>query len=275
MNSADEKIKSFCRDLRLDIISMIQEAKTGHPGGALSAVELLAILYKDFLLHDPKKPEWPERDRFILSKGHAAPVLYALLAREGYFPLEELHSFRKIGSILQGHPCMNKVPGLDYSGGSLGQGLSFANGIAYGLKLAGNTKSKVYVMTGDGELQEGQIWEAMMTAPHYSLNNLMLIIDYNKLQIDGTIKDVMGLEPLSDKLRAFGWVVKEIDGHKFSDIRNAYALAGNTSEPIAVIANTVKGKGVSILENKVSSHHITGFSDDDFKKVNQELSYNG
>ncbi|NQT60301.1 MAG: transketolase [Bacteroidetes bacterium] len=258
---------AFTKQVRRDIIQMIEDAGSGHPGGSLSSVEILSVLYKRLMNYQPNNPDWKDRDRFILSKGHAAPVLYSVLARCGFFDPEILRSFRKFGSPLQGHPSMEKLAGLDYSGGSLGQGLSFANGVAYGLKIK-KSGAKVYVLVGDGEIQEGQNWEAMMTSSQQALDNLVLIVDSNNLQIDGVIGDIKGLAPLDKKIDSFGFHTLVVDGHDMNALENAFQEAGNTKgKPTAIIAQTVKGKGVSFLENQISSHHRTGFTLEEKQKA--------
>jgi len=249
-----ETLTAKARVVRQHIIWMITKAGSGHPGGSLSAVELVVALYFHKLRHNPKDPKWPERDRFLLSKGHACPVWYAALAEAGYFPVETLMTLRQFGSILQGHPDMKRTPGVECSSGSLGQGLSVANGIALGAKL--DKKSyRVYVLLGDGECEEGQVWEAAMAAAHYKLDNLCAIQDYNGFQIDGPIDKVMSPLPLAEKWRAFGWNVITIDGHNFQEIINAYDLAETVKgKPTIIVARTVKGKGVSFMENKAEWH---------------------
>lgn len=233
---------------------MIGAAKSGHPGGSLSAADLVAALYFQAMNHDPKNPKWADRDRFVLSKGHAAPILYAALAEAGYFSKDLLGTLRKTGSILQGHPDMKKVPGVDMSTGSLGQGLSAANGMA----LAGKLQKKdyyVYALLGDGELEEGQIWEAAMTAAHYKLNHVIAFVDYNGLQIDGPITEVKNPGCLVAKWKSFGWQVIKIDGHDFEQILEALEMAKQSRDkPVMIIARTIKGKGVSFMENQVGWH---------------------
>lgn len=238
--------------IRYSVIEMIAAANSGHPGSSLSAVDIIACLYFYQMKHDPGNPGWKERDRFILSKGHGAPALYATLAEATYFPKEELKSLRKLGSRLQGHPDMKKLPGIEVSTGSLGQGLSVANGMALGARLD-MSNSHFYVLMGDGELEEGEIWEAAMTSTHYRLDNLTAIIDRNRLQIDGETEKVKGLEPLADKFKAFGWHVLETDGHDLAQILDAVGHR-EKGKPVMVIARTVKGKGVSFMENKVEFH---------------------
>ncbi|HIE13649.1 TPA: transketolase, partial [Candidatus Bathyarchaeota archaeon] len=224
----------------------------------------------EHLKHDPKNPKWEDRDRFILSKGHSCPVLYAALARSGYFSVEELWKLRKIGSMLQGHPDMLKTPGIEASTGNLGQGLSIGIGMALAAKLDGKDY-RVYVMLGDGELDEGQVWEAAMAASHFQLNNLIAIVDYNGLQLDGFVKDIMSLEPLAEKWRAFGWHVIEIDGHNMRQILDALDLSLRVkSKPVVIIAHTIKGKGVSFMENQVQFHG-KALTEEQLKKALEEL----
>ncbi len=244
----------MAREVRADIVRMTAAAGSGHPGGSLSAVELMTALYFGVMNHRPAEPKWPDRDRFILSKGHACPLLYSLLARSGYLPVAELTSLRKFGSCLQGHPSCLALPALEVSSGSLGQGLSIANGLALAAKLNGKG-FRVYGLLGDGELQEGQVWEAAMSAAHYKLDNVCALVDYNGLQIDGDVEKVMGLAPLADKWRAFNWHVAEIDGHDFAQVLAAYEEAARTKgRPTVIIARTVKGKGVSFMENAAGWH---------------------
>lgn len=247
-------LKEKARLIRWDIVKMTGEAGSGHPGGSLSAADLVAALYFHHLRHRSGEPDWPERDRFVLSKGHAAPVLYAALAEAGYFPRETLWTLRRLGSILQGHPDMRRVPGVEISSGSLGHGFSASCGIA----LAGKMDKKewrVYAMIGDGESQEGLIWEAAMFAAHYKLDNLCAILDYNGLQIDGPVCEVMEIQPIAEKWRAFRWHAIEIDGHDLDQIINALEEAGTVKgKPTIIIANTIKGKCVSCMENVVDFH---------------------
>lgn len=254
MNNSIKELEKIAVDVRRDIISMLTESASGHPGGSLSAVEILTTLYFKEMNIDPCNPRELNRDRFVLSKGHAAPVLYSVLARRGYFDLSELKTLRKFGSILQGHPNMNDVPGVDMSTGSLGQGISAAVGMA----LAGKIDKKnyrVYALLGDGELEEGQVWEAFMSAAHYKLDNLTAFVDHNGLQIDGAITSVMSPEPVSDKFRAFGWNVIDIDGHDFEAIIEAIKKAKEVKgKPTVIVCKTVKGKGVSFMENEASWH---------------------
>ena len=249
-------LKEKARILRIEILKMLTEAGSGHTGGSLSGADIATALYFYKMRHNPKDPKWKERDRFILSKGHAAPLLYAALALSGYFDKQLLKTLRKLGSPLQGHPCSKTLPGVEISTGSLGQGLSIANGIAMGLKLDG-LSSRVYCLLGDGEIQEGQVWEAAMTAAHYRLDNLCAIIDNNGLQIDGHCSDVMSIEPIVNKWEAFGWHVIDINGHDMKAILNAFNEAERVkSKPTMIVARTVKGKGVSFFEGKVQYHGI-------------------
>ena len=247
------ELQRLAKVVRRDIVTMTAEAGSGHPGGSLSAVEILTALYFNLLRHDPAKPAWPDRDRFIESKGHACPVLYSVLARRGYFPVEELTTFRKINSRLQGHAHI-ETPGVEMSAGSLGQGLSFGIGTALAGRLDGRDY-RVYVLLGDGELEEGQVWEAAMAAPFYKLDNLTAIVDRNGIQNDRFTSQVMELEPLADRWRAFGWRVLEIDGHDFDQVLGALQEAqGVKDQPTVIIAHTVKGKGVSFMENNPDFH---------------------
>ncbi|MGI5998158.1 MAG: transketolase [Lutispora sp.] len=255
-NKALEQLKEKANIIRKDIIEMLAEAKSGHPGGSLSAVEILTYLYFKEMNVDPSNPQWQDRDRFILSKGHGAPVLYSTLAEKGYFPKEELMKLRKTGAMLQGHPDMKGTPGVDMSTGSLGQGLSASNGMALAAKLD-NKNYRVYALLGDGEMQEGQVWEAAMTSAHYKLDNLTVFIDNNGLQIDGTNEEVKNINPIEDKWKVFGWHVITIDGHDLQQIEKAVEEAKNTKgKPTAIIAKTVKGKGVSFMENQVGWHGV-------------------
>ncbi len=248
------EFKPVAKQLRVDIIRMIEAAGSGHPGGSLSVIDLLTVLYLKFLRHDPKRPDWPERDRVILSKGHACPALYAVMAYSGYFPKEELMTLRKLGSPLQGHPDRLRLPGIEFSSGSLGQGLSVGIGMAMAAKLD-KKDFKTYVILGDGEIQEGQCWEALMAAPKFKLDNLTMILDHNNGQIDGHVDEVMPIDPMEDKLKSFGWEVSSIDGHDFAQIEKAFSQAQKTGgTPHAIIAKTVKGKGVSFMENAIAWH---------------------
>lgn len=239
--------------VRMGIIEGVHSAKSGHPGGSLSIADTLTYLYFAKMNVYPDKPEEPQRDRFVLSKGHTAPALYSTLAQRGFFPEEELKSLRHIGAMLQGHPCIH-IPGVDMSSGSLGQGISAACGMALSAKVSSDTY-KVYTILGDGEIEEGQVWEAAMFAAHYKLDNLVAIVDNNGLQIDGKIEDVMSPYPIVDKFKAFGWHVIEMDAHDFDSIEAAFNEAESVSgQPVAIIQKSVKGKGVSFMENNVSWH---------------------
>ncbi len=250
-----EELQEMCRTVRGDIIRMIYEAGSGHPGGSLSATELLVGLYfGDVMRTDPAHPGWYGRDRFILSKGHVAPVLYSILARKGYYDVKELGTLRKMGSILQGHPHMERTPGLDCSGGSLGQGLSVANGLALAFRMQ-KKENRVYCLLGDGELQEGQVWEAVMTAAQHGLDNLCAMVDYNHVQLDGTVESIKDLGDLRQKWEDFGWHALEIDGHDMDQVLQAYQEAAKyKGRPTVIIAQTVKGKGVSFMENDCNWH---------------------
>lgn len=240
--------------VRIGIIEGVYNAKCGHPGGSLSVCDALTYLYFNKMNIDPKNPSMPDRDRLVLSKGHTAPALYSVLANRGYFPVEDLKTLRHIDSYLQGHPVLGKVPGVDMSTGSLGQGVSAACGMALSGKLD-NDIYKVYTILGDGELEEGQVWEAAMFAAHYQLDNLVAVIDNNGLQIDGKISEVMSPYPIDEKFRAFGWHVIVIDGHDFNEIEKAFDEAERVAnQPVAIILRTTKGKGVSYMENQVSWH---------------------
>ena len=248
-----DALKERARQFRKEILEMIAEAGSGHPGGSLSAVEILISLYFCKMRHRPDDPTWSLRDRFIMSKGHASPALYVTLANRGYFPKEELKTFRKLGSRLQGHVHVG-VPGVELSTGSLGQGLSVANGIALGAKMR-KAGFKVYCLLGDGEIQEGQVWEAAMTAPHHRLDNICAILDYNKVQENGPVAAIKGEEPQGDKWRSFGWHVVEVDGHNFEELLRALDEFGKVEgKPTFIIAHTVKGKGVSFMEGQAAWH---------------------
>ncbi len=247
-------LEAKAKEMRREIIKMLAKAGSGHPGGSLSAADILTVLYYHEMNVKPEEPKWQDRDYFVLSKGHAAPALYAALAMKGYFPMEELAGLRKLGSMLQGHPVCTKVPGVEVSTGSLGHGVSVAAGIAKGMKLDGR-QNRVYTLVGDGETQEGQVWEAAMFAAHYQLDNFVLMIDRNRLQIDGNTTDVMSPEPLTEKLAAFGFEVLEIDGHNIQEIIGALAKAREIKgKPTAIVADTIKGKGVSFMENVAGWH---------------------
>jgi len=248
------ELKETARKLRRHVISMIATAGSGHPGGSLSAADIVTALFFKVMHHNPEKPQWPDRDRFILSKGHAAPILYAALAESGYFPVEELSTLRKLGSRLQGHTDINLTPGVEMSAGSLGMGLSFGIGVALAARLD-HRDYKTYVLLSDGECDEGQTWEAALSAPQFKLDNLVAIIDCNRIQLSGWTRDIMNLEPLNQKWQAFGWHIIDIDGHDFNQILSAFQEARKVkAKPTVIIARTIKGKGVSFMENKVKFH---------------------
>jgi transketolase len=256
VNDRITQLEETARQLRISIVKALHKSQSGHTGGSLSAIDMVTALYFHKMRHNPADPSWPERDRFVLSKGHAAPALYAALAESGYFPKEDMMTLRRLGSHLQGHPDCKGTPGVDVCTGSLGQGLSMANGMALGLKADGKD-SRVYAILGDGELQEGQIWEAAMAAAHYKLDNLCAMIDANNLQIDGEVSRVMNVAPITDKFQAFGWNVLDIDGHDMGAIVGALDAAETVKgKPTVIVARTVKGKGVSFFENKASYHGV-------------------
>ena len=249
-----KELENYAINIRKSIIEMITNSKSGHPGGSLSSVEILTYLYFKEMNINEENLDKKDRDYFVLSKGHAAPVLYATLSEKGFIPKEELNTLRKLGSKLQGHPDSKKIKSIDISTGSLGQGISNAVGLALGAKMD-DSDSRVYTLLGDGELQEGLVWEAIMSAAHYNLSNLIAIVDYNKLQIDGNNDDVMTVKPLDKKFESFGWNVSVIDGHNFEDIKSSLENARNTKgKPTVIIANTIKGKGVSFMENNAGWH---------------------
>ncbi len=265
-----KKLKKISLKLRKHIIRMTGLAKSGHPGGSLSAADIVTVLFFKVMRYRPEEPKWNDRDFFILSKGHATPLLYAALAEAGFFPKEELPHFRNLSSHLQGHPDRLMTPGVEMSTGSLGQGLSVANGVAFSRKLD-KKSSRVYVLMGDGELQEGQVWEAAMTSAHYKIDNLTGIVDFNGLQIDGPVSRVKGVEPVAEKWRAFGWLVKEIDGHEFRQIIEAFNWAeNNKGKPSMIVAHTLKGKGVSFMEGKVKFHGVPP-TEEEMEKALKEL----
>jgi transketolase len=257
--TADVNLDAIARACRVQIIRMLTHAGSGHPGGSLSVIDLLVAIAFGRLRHDPRRPDWPDRDRIVLSKGHAVPALYTVMARAGYFPEERLITLRKLGSPLQGHPDRVALPGIEAATGSLGQGLSIATGLALGLKLAGSP-ARVYCIVGDGEIQEGQVWEAAMTAPklgqpNHALDNLTVVIDYNKIQLDDFVAKICDLEPLLTKWQGFGWPVQEIDGHDLAQITKALDQAEATrGTPSLIVAHTVKGKGVAFMENNPEWH---------------------
>ena len=272
MTSQEKKqLQILACKVRMGIIESTHAAKCGHPGGSMSATEMFTYLYNKELNVDPKNPQWADRDRFVLSKGHCAPGLYAALAHRGFFPVEDLLQLRKVGSYLQGHPNMNSVPGIDMSTGSLGQGISTACGMALAAKL--NKKDyRVYTLLGDGEIQEGQVWEACMFASHYSLDNLCVIIDNNNLQIDGDIRKVMNPHPIDSKLEAFGFDVQCIDGHDFDAIEAALEHAKTVKgKPSAIVMSTVKGKDVSFMENNAGWHGVAP-NDAQYEQAMAELN---
>ncbi len=249
-----KELTELAKKLRRHVITMIATAGSGHPGGSLSAADIIAVLYFKVMRYDPQNPQWPERDRFILSKGHAAPILYAALAESGYFSVEELTTLRKLNSRLQGHTDRTTTPGVEMSAGALGQGLSFGIGTALAARLDARDY-QVYVLLGDGECDEGQIWEAAMAAAHFKVDNLVAIVDHNKQQLDGWTQDIMNLEPLTEKWRAFNWNVIEIDGHNINQIQQALEEAKTIKgKPSVIIAHTIKGKGVSFMENNIDFH---------------------
>ena len=272
-----KKLAEIALTIRKDVVAEVHAAKSGHPGGSLGIADILAYLYFEEMRVDPKNPKWDDRDRFVLSKGHTCPAYYAALAAKGFFDREILLTFRKPDSILQGHPDMKHIPGVDMSSGSLGQGISAACGMA----LSGKVRKKdyrVYAILGDGECEEGEVWEAAMFAAHYKLSNLCVFVDANGLQIDGATKDVMNPQPFDEKFRAFGWNVAVIDGHSFDEIEKALKEARTSDKPIAIIANTVTGKGVSYMENSVGWHGSAPNDEQyavavaDLEKIERELN---
>jgi len=272
MNLTEKKrLSDLATQTRVLVLNMLAKAGSGHTGGSLSVVEILTYLYFHKMRHRVEDPGWPDRDRLVLSKGHAAPALYAMLSMCGYLPRAELFKLRRIDGSLQGHPDIRRTAGVEATTGSLGQGLSMANGIALGLRLCGN-ESKVYAILGDGELQEGQVWEAAMSASHYRLRNVITFVDANGLQIDGRVEDIMGMEPLVDKWKAFGWNVQEIDGHDFSQIDEAVQRADKPRDdrPNLIVARTTKGKGVSFMEDKFQYHGVAP-SMDELRRAMDEL----
>ena len=270
---ADQKmdVKAFeakAVEFRKQILEMINTAGSGHPGGSLSAVEILISLYCYKMRHRPHEPQWPDRDRLIMSKGHASPVAYVTLADSGYFPKEELKTFRKLGARLQGH-VHRKVPGVELNTGSLGHGLSVSNGMALAAKMQ-NKDFKVYCLMGDGEIQEGSVWEAAMSSAHFHLNNVCAIVDYNKIQENGLVSEIMNLEPLVDKWRSFGWEVVEANGHDFEELKKAFDRFDEAQKPYVIIAHTSKGKGISFMEGK-SKWHGKAPNSDELKAALKEL----
>ena len=271
-SSADlHALRKRARILRRHIVEMLHTAASGHPGGSLSAVEIVTALYFGGVLrHDPSDPEAPERDRFILSKGHGVPVQYAALAELGVLPVEELRTLRRIDSRLQGHPVLGATPGIEASTGSLGQGLSIGLGMAWAAKLDG-ADWRVFVLLGDGECQEGQVWEAALAAGHHRLDNLIAIVDYNKFQLDGAIDDILGLEPFAAKWQAMGWQTREIDGHDIGAVLDALHWAQQAGGPACIIAHTIKGKGVSFMEGE-NAYHGVAPSDEELPRALAELA---
>ena len=268
-----EELKKIANDIRIDIIKQVYNAGSGHPGGSLSCVDILTVLYFNQMNINEKEPNAPSRDRFVLSKGHCAPALYACLASKGFFDKEELEGFRKINGELQGHPDKNKVCGVDMSTGSLGQGLSVANGMALASKI-NHDGYRVYCLLGDGEIEEGQVWEAAMTASKYKLDNLCAIVDYNNLQIDGTVEEVKGLNNLEGKFKSFGFNTIVIDGHNMEQLIDSFETAKiSKGKPTVIIAKTIKGKGVSFMENKAEWHGKAP-SDEEYELAIKELSEN-
>jgi transketolase len=267
-------LKRQAKLVRVEILKMLTLAGSGHTGGSLSAADVVTALYFSKMRHKPDEPGWRERDRFILSKGHAAPLLYAVLAIAGYFDKTALKTLRKLGSPLQGHPCSRVLSGVEISTGSLGQGLSVSNGIAIGLKMD-NLDSRVYCLLGDGEIQEGQVWEAAMTAAHYKLDNLCAIVDLNGLQIDGPVSKVKTIEPVASKWSAFGWNVIDIDGHDMKEILEALDEAEAVKgKPSVILAHTIKGKGVSFFEGKLQYHGIAPTTEE-LEKALKEMEVHG
>lgn len=266
------ELEETARHLRVEILKMLNTARSGHTGGSLSAIDVLTVLFFHAMRHEPGNPPWPDRDRFVLSKGHAAPALYACLARAGYFSADDLKTLRRLGSHLQGHPDMNKTPGVEVCTGSLGQGLSQAVGLALGARLAGRSV-RTFALLGDGEVQEGQVWEAAMAAAHYRLDRLCAIVDQNCLQIDGEVAKVMGVAPLGPKFLAFNWHVLEVDGHDMRAIARAFDEAEKTEgRPTMIVARTVKGKGVPFFEHKASYHGVPP-SDDELGRALELLGH--
>lgn len=265
------ELAGIAKRLRRDAIQMITEAKSGHPGGSLSAADIVTTLFFDVMHHDPANPKWPERDRFILSKGHCCPILYAAMAECGYCPKDQLNTLRKLGSIYQGHPDVRFLPSLEASTGSLGEGLSLGIGMGLAAKMDGR-KWRTYVLLGDGEIQEGQIWEAAMFAGFHKVDNIVAIVDYNQIQLDGFVKDIMDLDPLPEKWRSFGWHVVEIYGHDIAAIQSALGEAASMKgKPTCIVAHTVKGKGVSFMEGN-PKFHGTAPTQDECKLALQELA---
>ena len=264
-----EELQAICKQTRRLIVEMITAAKSGHPGGSLSEVEILVTLFYDVLRHDPGNPKWPARDRFILSKGHCCPGLYAVMAECGYTPIDQLNTLRKLGSIYQGHPDVRFIPSLEASTGSLGEGVSLGIGMGLAARL-NQSPSRTYVVLGDGESQEGQIWEAAMFGGYHHVDNVCVIVDYNKIQLDGFVKDIMDVAPLAEKWKSFGWHAIEIDGHNIPALQKAFAEAAVTKgRPTAIIANTIKGKGVSFMENNPKFHGVAPTPEEEAKALKE------
>jgi transketolase len=268
----EQELRTHARDLRVWCLKMIHKAASGHPGGSLSLAEIVTAFYFKILKHDPQKPNWKERDRFVLSKGHGVPALYAAMAMTGYFPEDLLMTLRSLGSPLQGHPDRVRLPGIEASTGSLGQGLSIAQGLAMGLRLD-KIDSMVYCVMGDGEIQEGQVWEAAMSIPMHKLDRVCALVDWNKGQIDGQVKDVMNIEPIADKFTAFGWNVLSIDGHSFPALIQAVekAKATRNGKPTMIVCDTLKGKGVKFMEEGQNAWHGSAPSSEQLDKAVAEI----
>lgn len=268
-----KELEKMANKVRKGIIEAVYSNKSGHPGGSLSIADILTVLYFNQMNIDEKKPKWEERDRLVLSKGHCSPALYSCLANRGFFSIEDLKTFRNINSYLQGHPDMKKIPGVDMTTGSLGQGLSAANGMA----IAGKMDKKdyrVYCILGDGEIEEGQVWEAAMTSNKYKLDNLCVIVDNNNLQIDGTIEEVMSPYPIDEKFKSFGFQIIKIDGHNIKEIVDAFEVAKNVKgKPVCIIAKTIKGKGITYMENQVGWHGKAP-NEEQYKEAIEELENN-
>ena len=267
----NKKLEEMTKKVRLGIIEAVYNNQSGHPGGSLSIADIMTVLYFNEMNIDNENPKWEDRDRLILSKGHCSPALYSALANRGYFPVEDLKTFRNINSYLQGHPDMKHIPGVDMTTGSLGQGLSAANGMAISAKLD-NKNYRVYCILGDGEIEEGQIWEAVMSAKKYKSDNLCVVVDNNNLQIDGTVEEVMSPYPIDEKFRSFGFEIIKIDGHNIQEIIDAFDVAKNVKDkPVCIIAKTIKGKGISYMENQVGWHGKAP-NEEQYKMAMEELA---
>src|SRR5581483_11314998 len=270
MTSIPSELAAIAKQMRREVIEMIAQAKSGHPGGSLSATEIIVTLFFDVMRHDPSNPKWKDRDRVILSKGHCCPALYAAMAEFGYCPKDQLNTLRKLGSVYQGHPDVRFIPSLEASTGSLGEGVSVGIGMGFAARLNGSP-SRTYVMLGDGESQEGQIWEGAMAGAFHKMDNLCVIVDYNQIQLDGFVKDIMEVSPLADKWRAFGWHTIELNGHDPVAVRKAFEEAAATKgKPTVLVAHTIKGKGVSFMENNPKFHGVAP-TPDEVKLALQEL----